>query len=1000
MEHDYKSTLNLPKTDFPLKGQLPQQEPKRITQWQQTNIYTKMVERNRASGPCFYLLDGPIYANGSLHIGHAFNRILKDILIKYKNMSGHYAPFIPGWDCHGLPIEQKVLEKIGEKKNLSAVELRQKCHQEALKWVELQQKQFLRLGLLAHWEKPYLTLSPSYMAQELRELAKVLQQKRLYCGVKPIYWNFKLKTALADAEVEYRPRKSPSIYVTFPLSLSHASDTLKETASKTLPPPLEKHLASLTSLVGSSPVSLLIWTTTPWTLPANEGVCLHGDMEYSLFEVLKGSFKGEYLIFASALQKKVEETCSLSLKVKKEGIFKGSDLEGWHVLHPLFSKKVPVILGEHVSADTGTGCVHTAPGHGMDDYQVGLKYQLPVTCPVNEGGVFTEEAGPYAGIFIFKANPLIIEDLQKKKRLLASTELEHSYPHCWRSDVPLIFRATSQWFISVDTSTPTSVDDSKKPSANPSVVFSLRQRALNLIEEEGISFHPQWGQVRFKSMMEKRPDWCISRQRIWGLPLPIFYCRHTQVPILSNELIERIAQKVEEKGLEGYYASPAETFMDSMNPEKMFHGSLNPKMNPKRPESSPSSIPPPPKGFGSKGFEKSTDILDVWYDSAVAYAVLPKEHPELKYPADIYMEGSDQHRGWFNSSLTAALATGKDQSPYKKMVTHGFVNDSQGHKMSKSKGNVTDPQKIAQEMGAEILRLWVIYEDYRRDLTCGQMELQRVKESYRRIRNSTRFLLGVLYDFEIEKHEVPYPKLLPLDQWILACLYELETKVHDAYQSYQFYRIYQELNPFFTVKLSSLYFDILKDRLYTAPSNSTQRRSAQTAIFYLSQHLFSLLAPVLSFLAEEAFTHFKAKAPTKEWAQAESIFLTPFPKLSPQWQDKDLLHSFDTLLELRSRVTKELELAREKKQISSSLEAKVKVWAEGEDHHLLTHFLPHLCELWIVSQVHLTKGSWRLQIEIADGQKCLRCWKYSVEKGKNKEHPELCPACVKTVVTS
>ena len=998
MAKDYKSTLNLPKTDFPLKGQLPQREPERIAQWQKGGIYTRMVERNRASGQCFYLLDGPIYANGSIHIGHALNRVLKDILIKYQNMSGNYAPFIPGWDCHGLPIEHKVLEKAGEKETLSPPELRQKCHQEALKWVELQQEQFLRLGLLAHWQKPYLTLSPSYMAQELRELAKVLQQKRLYQGFKPVYWNFKLKTALADAEVEYRLRKSPSIYVSFPLV-------------KILP-----SLKNLFSLKGSPPPSLVIWTTTPWTLPANEGVCLHGELEYGLFEVSKGSFKGEHLIFASGLKERVEEACSLSLRAKENGVFKGADLKGCRVKHPFLDKEVPVILGEHVSADTGTGCVHTAPGHGMEDYQVGLKYGLPVTCPVNGAGVFTEAAGPYAGKFIFKANELIIKDLEKEKRLLSRAELEHSYPHCWRSGVPLIFRATPQWFIGVDKfqnlqdfqklqkfqnlqnlqETQSSQKTTKATSPTAPSTPSIKEQALFLIEKEGIAFYPEWGQVRFKSMMEKRPDWCISRQRVWGLPLPIFYCRHTKTPVVSDSLIEKIAQKVEEEGLEAYYAAPAESFMEEEDISLKIDPKRNSKRNPKLFSSSESGLPP---GFGSEGFEKSTDILDVWYDSAVAYAVLPREHPELKYPADVYMEGSDQHRGWFNSSLMAALATGKNQSPYRKMITHGFVNDSQGHKMSKSKGNVVDPQKITKEMGAEILRLWAIYEDYRRDLTCGQVELQRVKESYRRIRNSTRFLLGSLYDFEIEKHEVPYGKLLPLDQWILACLYELEVKVHDAYQNYQFYRLYQEFNPFFTVKLSALYFDILKDRLYTAPSHSLKRRSAQTALFYLSRHLFSLLAPVLSFLAEEAFGHFKSKAPTKEWAQAESIFLTSFPKPSSEWQNENLLRSFDKLLEMRSKINKELELAREKKQISSSLEAKVEVCAEGEEYRLLADFSDHLSELWIVSQVCLEKGPWRLKIGIAKGQKCLRCWKYSVERGQNKEHPELCPACAEIVMT-
>ncbi len=914
---DYKTTIRLPQTEFPMKGNLSAKEPETIAKWEQNSIYQKMVAKNK--GRSFVLPDGPPYANGSIHIGHALNKTLKDIIIKYKNMSGFSAPFIPGWDCHGLPIEHAVMKGLGNKaKEKSEVEIRELCRAEANKWVSIQKEQFRRLGVLADWSNPYLTMSPDYEAEEVREFARAYKTGSIYLGTKPVYWNWTLQTALADAEVEYHPHRSPSIYVKFDVK---DAATLKRLGNPT------------------KPTAFVIWTTTPWTLPANLGICLSADFDYSVFDA--GS---ENLIIAKELKESFEKETGLTLK---EGFnFKGAELERGLAQHPFINRTSLIVLGPHVTLEAGTGCVHTAPGHGADDYKVGLKYELPILSPVGPNGAYTAEVPEYQGVNIFKANPLIVEKIKASGHLLGYKEFEHSYPHCWRSKTPLIFRATPQWFIGLDLET-----------------TQIRKKTLKAFDQ--IKFYPEWGEARLRAMMENRPDWCLSRQRIWGVPIPIFYCKKTGQPLADYEIMMKVADVMEkEGGIDAFYKYPPEHFIG----QRKF-------------ENNDSS-------FGSEGFAHGKDILDVWFDSGICHAAVQRRREGLGVPADIYLEGSDQHRGWFNTSLLSSMVT-NGVPPFKALVTHGFVTDSQGLKMSKSKGNVVDPIEVGNKSGVEILRLWSVYEDYGQDLSCGKTELERVTETYRRIRNTMRFLLGATNDFDPKKDLVEYKDLTEIDQWAMDRLYDLTQKVTEAYNEYSFYKVYHALNTFFTVDLSAIYLDVSKDRLYTWKADGKERRGSQTVLYTMTDYLVRLMAPVLSFLSEEVYSYMKGD-------KKESVFLLDFPQAPAQWKNQELSERFTELLKVRTDVQKELELLRANKTIGASLEAQVKISAEDKTLEILSKF-SGLREFLIVSKVTLDKGGYKVHAAIADGEKCVRCWTYSAEISQSAHHPGICPKCIEAL---
>lgn len=904
-----KNSILLPKTDFPMRGQLPQTEPKRIDQWTQTELYQNIQKKPKNKR--FTMPDGPPYANGNLHVGHVLNKVLKDIVIKYKSMTGHQAAFIPGWDCHGLPIELKVTQSLGEKKKqLSDAKIREICRKEAMKWVETQKKQFIRLGVLADWENPYLTLQPEYEANEVRVLAQILRNGWLYRGEKPVYWCPALQTALAAAEVEYHDHTSPSIYANF---------ALKDT-----------------SVVGltDKPVSFVIWTTTPWTLPANYGICLNEKFDYGVFDT-----GYEYIIIAEKLKESIEKECDLELKLIKS--FKGSELAGLKAQHPFIERESLVILGDHVTLEAGTGCVHTAPGHGLDDYSVGLKNQLPVFSPVDAAGCYTEDFAPMQGESIWDANPKIVELLKTKNALLGFKQITHSYPHNPRSKTPLIFRATPQWFVRMD-------GDEK----------SLRDLALKAVEEK-ITFVPEWGKQRLKAMVTNTPDWCLSRQRVWGVPIPVFYCESCEEAVADADVMDKVADHMQETklGIEAYHQETPEFFLGDKKCSKCGHDK----------------------------FKAGQDILDVWFDSGVCHTAVQKQKDELDYPADIYLEGSDQHRGWFQTSLMSSVAA-YGEPPFKALITHGFVTDAQGYKMSKSKGNVIDPADIIKQYGAEILRLWVAYEDYGQDVNVGKEMFQRISETYRRIRNTLRFMLGNLNDFDPSKDKVDFKDMPALDQWALMRFNELIEKCTQSYEDYNFYKVYHALNNFFTVDLSATYLDILKDRLYTGKVDGIKRRSSQTVIYYMLNDLVKIMAPILSFIAEETFEYIPG-------TNKHSVFLEDFPKVHSEWDNPEAFKDMNSILEVRSQVSKVLEDLRKEKVIGSSLEAKAIIKAKGDTLKVLKKYEKDLNEVFIVSYTEIQDGEFEINAEKAQGEKCNRCWNYAADVNTNSEWPGVCPKC-------
>ena len=921
---DYKETLNLPRTAFPMKANLAKREPEILERWERANLYRRILERT-AGRPMFVLHDGPPYANGHIHMGHAVNKILKDIIVKSRTMAGYHSPYVPGWDCHGLPIEHQVDKELGaEREDLSKAEIRRRCRAYAEKFVAVQRDEFKRLGVFGLWDDPYLTMSYDYEAQIAREFGRFVATGAVYLGQKPVYWCVSCRTALAEAEVEYHDRTSPSIYVRFP----YGGD------------PAEIH----PELAGKD-VGIVIWTTTPWTIPANLAVALNPEFEYAAYEAPAGS--GRVWILARRLAPVVMEAAGVEAWDELVPVDPRA-LERKAFRHPLYERDSVVVLADHVTLDAGTGCVHTAPGHGQEDYEVGLRYGLQPYAPVDDRGRFTEEVGRFAGMGVFEANPRVNDALREAGALLAEGRLTHSYPHCWRCKQPVIFRSTKQWFISMDDT-------------------GLREKALAEIDR--VRWIPRWGRDRIYNMVRDRPDWCISRQRAWGVPIVAAHCADCGGVYLDPELAERAARVFETEGADAWFERPLADFL----PE----GAACPSC-------------------GGTNLVKEEDILDVWFDSGVSFAAVCEKRPELDSPADLYLEGSDQHRGWFHSSLLASVGT-RGRAPYRAVLTHGFVVDGQGRKMSKSLGNVISPDEVIQRYGAEILRLWVAAEDYRDDIRISREILQRLVEAYRRIRNTCRFLLGNLSDFDPERDAVPRSELWEIDRYALDRLNRLVERCLRAYEEYEFHVIFHRIHGFCVVDLSAFYLDILKDRLYTFPARSAGRRAAQTALYEILHKMTRLMAPVLAFTADEVWQHLPGTS--------DSVHLELFPEVDPSALDDELADRWERLRRLRSLVTRTAEAARVRKLIGHSLDAKVILHVDNRWEAFLGPYASDLPFLFIVSQVDLVPdgpagatdpdlSGVGVEVVRAEGRKCQRCWNYSPTVGQSTEHPDACARCV------
>jgi len=918
----FDETLNLPKTDFPMRANLPKREAEFLKFWEEQNIYEKVQEKNK-NKPKFILHDGPPYANGGIHLGTTLNKILKDFIVKYYSMSGYDAPYVPGWDTHGLPIEQQAIKNLGlDRSKIGVVEFRNHCRDYALKYVDVQREQFMRLGVRGDWYKPYLTLAPEYEAIQIRVFGEMAKKGYIYKGLKPVYWCTDCQTALAEAEVEYGEKKSPSIFVNFPVKDGKG-------------------------IVPGDNTYVMIWTTTPWTLPANVAIAVHPEFKYVLVDTKKGKF-----LLARELVQGVMEKAELAYKVLQE--FHGKELEGIVCANPLLERDSIVILGEHVTLEQGTGCVHTAPGHGLDDYAVGQKYNLPVVSPLNDKGVFTEQAAQFAGMYYDKANKEITKELEDKGYLFHLEFTKHQYPHCWRCKFPVIFRATEQWFASID---------------------GFRDAALKAIRE--VEWIPAWGEERIYNMVADRGDWCISRQRTWGVPIPILFCSDCKKEIINDETIAHIEKLFKEHGSNVWF---------ERSPEELL-----------------------PEGFkcpycNAQGFEKETDIMDVWFDSGSSHEAVCATHPDLRWPADMYLEGSDQHRGWFNSSLSTAVAT-RGTAPYRQVLTHGYVVDEKGRKMSKSLGNGVDPLEVIEQMGADILRLWVSSADYRRDVAASPGIMKQMTESYRKIRNTFRFLLSNLYDFEPESHMVPYENLSEIDKWALLKLHKLIDRVTKAYEKYEFHVVYHSVHNFCVIDMSAFYLDICKDRLYTMPADHSLRRSSQTVIYKILTSLVKILMPVLAFTTEEVWSYMPKKKD-----DPISVQLAEYPGVNERYLDADLEGKWDKILALREEVSKALELARQKKTIGHSLDASINIYTNQDLLQVLSNVSEPLDQIFIVSNVQVSPMTDNMPADAyksdeveavilvnkATGDKCERCWKYS-DTSQIREDELLCPRCLDVI---
>ena len=929
---DYRHTLNLPKTDFPMKANLAKREPEMLAAWEATGIYRQIIQRAKGR-PKYILHDGPPYANGNIHIGTALNKILKDFIVKSKFMTGFNSHYVPGWDCHGLPVEHEVEKGLGAKKaDLSIVEIRRRCREYAAKFVGIQKEEFKRLGVFGEWENPYLTMNFEYQATIVREFGKFLLDGSVYKGKKPVYWCPTCKTALAEAEVKYEDLRSSSIYVKFKMVSAPFHLTADGNG--------ENIWDRLPSLKGK-PVYVIIWTTTPWTIPANLAIALHPDFTYAAVDV-----GGEVFILAEGLLEEVMKKFGIkTYKVLEK--FPGKKLEGLKARHPFLDRDSLIILASYVTLDTGTGCVHTAPGHGQEDYESGVQYGLDVYSPVDDDGRFTPDVLFFAGQFVFDANNAVNKKLAEVGALLKEEMMVHSYPHCWRTNDPIIFRATEQWFISMD----------KK---------GLRQNALKAIGE--VTWIPPWGRDRIYGMIENRPDWCVSRQRAWGIPITVFYCSACDQPIVSQQVIDHIVRLFAEKGADIWFEDGTNHLL--------------------------------PKGIqcpecGGKDFRKETDILDVWFDSGVSYAAVLEKRKELEFPASLYLEGSDQHRGWFHSSLLTSVGT-RDRAPYFSVLTHGFVVDGEGKKMSKSAGNVIAPEEVINQLGADVLRLWVAAEDYKDDIKISNEILKRLADSYFRIRNTYRFLLGNLYDFHPDKDRVPYCDLHEMDRWALHRLQKVIARIREAYERFEFHVVYHSVQNFCAVEMSALYFDILKDRLYTFPSSSRGRKSAQTALYEILKTLTCLMAPILSFTSEEVWKYLP-QGPEK----AESVHLTSFPKVQGEYLDEALSERWERIWEIRALVTKALEEARREKVIGLSLDAQVHLHLPEKVFSFLKSYEKDLRAIFIVSSVTLRRAGDEKEMKVevlrAEGKKCERCWNYEVSVGQHPEHQAICERCIEAI---
>lgn len=922
---DYKKTLNLPFTKFAMKANLPQREPQQLKEWDKKKIYEKLREQSK-DRPQFILHDGPPYANGHLHMGHAINKILKDIIVRSKQMSGFDAPYVPGWDCHGLPIEHNVDKKLGKKKKeMTAVDIRRKCRSYAERFVDIQRNEFKRFGVIGEWDKPYLTMNYPYEARIAKECGEFALSGDMFLGKKPIYWCCSCQTALAEAEIEYEDHTSPSIYVKFPA---------KDELAGFLPE-------------AKDGVFMVIWTTTPWTLPANLGVCLHPDFVYTAVQTETHGV----LILAKDLVETVMKAVGIeSYSVLKE--FVAKDLENKKCKHPFYDRDSLIILGSHVTLDAGTGCVHTAPGHGADDHIVGKQYGLECYSPVEHNGVFSKDVEQFGGQFIFKANANINETLDDLGMLLKNEDMSHSYPHCWRCKKPVIYRATPQWFISMDK-------------------LGLRKNSLEQINN--VQWIPSWGRERIYLMIENRPDWCLSRQRSWGVPIPIFHCKECKETLVTRESVDKIHELFTEHSSDIWFEKDADFLM----PE----GSVCDKC-------------------GSKEFTKDHNILDVWFDSGVSHAAVLEEREGLVRPADMYLEGSDQHRGWFHSSLLTAVGR-TTKAPYKAVLTHGFVVDESGRKMSKSVGNVVAPDSVIKQYGADVLRLWAASADYRQDVSISNNIIKQLSDAYRRIRNTCRFMLGNFNDFNIATDMATISEMSELDQFILHKLHILVDRSLKAYEKYEFHTIYHSLHNFCVVDLSSFYLDIIKDRLYTSKIDDPVRRDAQTVMVIMLDALVKIMAPILPFTADEIYQHMPKPDNSKE-----SIHLEDMVTLNPEWKNHELAGKWENIRSLRAEVTKALEEARTAKLIGHPLDASVQIQLPDGEVKTAVESLPeNLNDIFIVSQAEIVDSlddsayqgkeitGLAIKVEKALGDKCGRCWRFDETTGHDDTHPDTCSRC-------
>lgn len=929
---EYKGTLNLPKTKFKMKANLAQEEPKLLEFWEEQEIYKKVLEKKKNLKK-YILHDGPPYANGKIHIGTAYNKILKDIIPKYKSMKGYNSCYVPGWDTHGLPIEFQVTKdmKVGLSE-VDPVELRKKCTEYAKYYINVQREEFKRLGVMGEWENPYLTLNPAYEAEQIEIFKKMFSKGYIYKGLKPVYWCAHCETALAAAEIEYHNKESSSIYVKF---------LVKDSLAKVFPESTEEKNF------------VLIWTTTPWTIPGNMAVALHPDIEYSLVETEEGN-----LLLASALVEKVMKEIKMA-DYKIIGKAKGKLFEGLKCKHPIFDRDSLMILGDHVLLDEGSGCVHTAPGHGQEDYEIGVKYKIPIFTTLDNQGKFNQEGGKFKGLTYKEGNIAVIEELNKNGALLKVGKIMHSYPHCWRCKKPVVFRATEQWFVNIE---------------------AFRDLALKEIER--VKFVPTWGKEKIYGMVESRTDWCISRQRVWGVPLPVFYCKGCGEIIVNEETINSVKKLFLEKGSDSWFALSAQEIL--------------------------------PKDYQcphcqGKDFEKEKDIMDVWFDSGCSHAAVLKKREELHWPAEMYLEGTDQHRGWFQTSLlTSVAAFGK--APYKTVLTHGFIVDAEGRKMSKSIGNVIAPQEIIEKYGADILRLWVASSDYRTDIRISSKILDQLVEIYRRIRNTARFILGNLSDFNPDTDVVSYDKLNELDRLVLSNFQSLVKRVNGSYDKFEFHSLYHEIHNFCAVDLSSFYLDIIKDRLYTGFADSEERRAAQTVLYQIINDLVKLIAPVLSFTAEEIWQYLREIEKSEE-----SVFLASWPEVNENYMDRNLEKKWDNLLKIRKDVLKALEIKRGEGFIGNSLEAQVNIYTEDKEiYDYLISLKDQLETIFIVSKTDIVRGKGekglssdaytgvefpdiKVLITRAPGKKCERCWCDSETVGGDQKYPTICEKCAKVM---